>query len=52
MSDAKQSAAIKKPVEKKIEPKIVKFEIYRYDPDQDEKPYMKAYEVISLNIIA
>ena len=23
----------------------MKFSIYRYDPDQDKRPYMKAYEL-------
>ena len=25
--------------------RIVKFEIYRYDPDKDERPYMQKLEV-------
>jgi succinate dehydrogenase / fumarate reductase iron-sulfur subunit len=27
------------------EKRIVKFEIYRYDPDKDERPYMQKLEV-------
>ena len=45
MSDAKQPVAAKPKPEQKIEPKIVKFKVYRYDPDKDNKPYMKEYEV-------
>ncbi|WP_028358250.1 succinate dehydrogenase iron-sulfur subunit [Brackiella oedipodis] len=31
--------------EEKKQPRRMKFEIYRYDPDKDEKPYMQSYDV-------
>lgn len=44
-SDPKKSGPSVSTPKEEVKPTIIKFKLYRYDPDKDKKPYMQEYSI-------